>query len=302
MSNNNSHKRNQPVQNMRLEDIIRNLNLKNGANQKPIRAPQNRSRLIIKGRLLFSTLEQIDGATIRFVMDRYDKNYLEALDYILGKRAPEVINTQNGEILLPLINKNNVLAKRYLRFNRMIDSKVIDAFIRKRMIYQSNSKVNKKVVANIVFLGYDKEGKIQHIHKRAANVDSKYRVNVKKSVPEYSFHWNGTDDSIYFFEAPIDMLSYISMNEEGWQQHSYAAACGMSDKVLFRCLEDNPNINKVYLCLDNDEMGESATNRIIQKLNKRKIDYEVLVPFLKDWNEDLIYELGDELVWKEFKL
>ena len=30
------------------------------------------------------------------------------------------------------------------------------------------------------------------------------------------------------FEAPIDMLSYISMNPHQWQEHSYVACCGTS--------------------------------------------------------------------------
>ena len=54
------------------------------------------------------------------------------------------------------------------------------------------------------------------------------------------------------FEAPIDMLSFISMRKDGWHDHSYAACCGVADHVLRQMMKDNPNIGYVYLCLDSD--------------------------------------------------
>lgn len=84
------------------------------------------------------------------------------------------------------------------------------------------------------------------------------------------------------------MLSFISMHKDNWQQHTYAAACSVSDRVLFQCLQDNPNIDEVYLCLDNDEAGRSANERISQKLREHGIQARVLVPVHKDWNEDLV--------------
>lgn len=86
------------------------------------------------------------------------------------------------------------------------------------------------------------------------------------SNPKYSFHWNGGNDRLFVFEAPIDMLSFISMHKEGWQKNNYAACCGVSDQVLWQMMKDNQNIRKVYLCLDNDEAGQSAAKRISDKL------------------------------------
>ena len=121
-------------------------------------------------------------------------------------------------------------------------------------------------------------------------VDGVHRVgkgNADGSTPEYSFHWNGTSDKIFLFEAPIDMLSYISMNPHNWQQNTYAASCSVADRVLFQCLKDNPNIREVYLCLDNDEAGQKAAKRISDKLFVMGYKSEILTPTYKDWNEDL---------------
>lgn len=85
------------------------------------------------------------------------------------------------------------------------------------------------------------------------------------------------------------MLSFISMNKDGWRSHSYAACCGVGDRVLFQMLKDNPGIRSVFLCLDNDEAGEKANNRIAEKLHQQGIQTEILVPIHKDWNEDLLF-------------
>ena len=147
---------------------------------------------------------------------------------------------------------------------------------------------------NAVFVGCDAQGIPRHAHKRGSGSESVYKGNQDGSLPEYSFHWHGTSDRLYLFEAPIDMLSYISMNKGGWQQHSYAAACGVSDQVLWQMMKDNPNIRSVYLCLDNDEPGQAAAKRISDKLFTHGISHEIVIPSHKDWNDDLIFSEQEE--------
>lgn len=115
------------------------------------------------------------------------------------------------------------------------------------------------------------------------------RGNVDSSLPEYSFHWHGTSGRLYLFEAPIDMLSFISMHKEHWKMHSYAASCGVSDHVLWQMMKDNPKIQKAYLCLDNDEPGQTAAKQISDKLFTKGVQHEILVPIHKDWNEDVMH-------------
>lgn len=170
----------------------------------------------------------------------------------------------------------------YLLNRRGIDREVLYAFVHKGMIYESAD------YHNAVFVGFDSNGKPKHAHKRGTGSESSYKGNVSGSQPEYSFHWSGQSDTLYLFEAPIDMLSFISMQKEGWRQHSYAASCSVSDRVLFQTLKDNPNIRQVVLCLDSDEPGQTAAKRIADKLFVRGTASEILVPVHKDWNEDLL--------------
>ena len=82
------------------------------------------------------------------------------------------------------------------------------------------------------------------------------------------------------------MLSFISMHKDNWHDHSYAASCSISDRVLFQCLKDNTNIKTVYLCFDNDCWGQQANQRIKEKLNQMGIENHILLPQHKDWNQD----------------
>ena len=63
----------------------------------------------------------------------------------------------------------------------------------------------------------------------------------------------------------------------------------MSDKVLWQILKDRPYITKVCICLDNDEVGQRAAQRIFKALAEKNIYNRILVPTRKDWNEDLLF-------------
>ena len=96
----------------------------------------------------------------------------------------------------------------------------------------------------------------------------------------------GTDERLYVFEAPIDMLSYITLYPEDWQRHSYVACCGTSILPVMKMLERMPQIHTVLLCLDNDEAGRLANQRMTEQLAE-KYAVEQLVPENRDWNDDL---------------
>ena len=253
-------------------------------------------KVTIRGNLWFHQYEQVGGDSIDFVRKFYHKSYPEAMEYLLGHSGgmlsvmPPVRKTA-PKFELPPANDNTRRVFAYLLNRRGIDKDVLYTFVHKKMIYESAQ------YHNVVFVGFDKDSNPRHANKRGTGSASTYKGNAVGSVPEYSFHWNGKSDSLYLFEAPIDMLSFISMNKAGWRNHSYAAACSVSDKVLFQCLADNPGINKVSICFDSDEPGQLAVQRITAKLVMQGIDSEILVPVNKDWNEDLL--CGDGLEVEE---
>lgn len=252
-------------------------------------------KVTIRGYLWYHQYEQKGGDAIDFVRRFYNKDYAEAVEMLLNGNGGQII------ISLPIEKEHKPfeLPPRYDRMSRVfsyllltrgIDKDVLFEFAWKKMIYESAD------FHNAVFVGYDSSGKPRHAHKRGAVTNNPYKGNVAGSQPEFSFHWHGTSDKMFLFEAPIDMLSYISMHKENWQEHSYAASCSVSDRVLFQCLKDNPNIKNVFLCFDNDEAGQTANKRIADKLNSMNIKSEILIPIHKDWNEDILNgERTDEI-------
>ena len=250
-------------------------------------------KVTIRGHLWYHQYEQKGGDAVDFVRRFYNKDYAEAVEMLLNNGGSQIITSppiekEHKPFELPPRNDRMSRVFSYLLLTRGIDKDVLFEFVRNKMIYESAD------YHNAVFVGYDLNGIPRHAHKRGTVTSNSYKGNVAGSQPEYSFHFNGTSDKIFLFEAPIDMLSYISMHKENWQEHSYAASCSVSDRVLFQCLKDNPNIKNVFLCFDNDEAGQTANKRIADKLN---IQNEILIPTHKDWNEDLtLSEKGDERI------
>ena len=278
-------------------------------------------KVTIRGNLWFHQYERVGGDAIDFVRRYYDKSYTQAVEYLLGTSngllqcSPPVLQ-DTTPFVLPKANDNMRRVFAYLVNRRGIDRDVLYTFVHRKMVYESAP------YHNVVFVGYDTDGNPKHAHKRGTGAQSSYKGNAGGSLPEYSFHWTGKSDKLYLFEAPIDTLSFISMQKANalqtvwarenelraagsferasasaactWQQHSYAAACSVSDKVLFQMLQDTPHIQPVYLCLDNDEAGLAADKRISDKLFTSGIRHQILIPNQKDWNEDLLFVTQEE--------
>lgn len=244
-------------------------------------------KVTIRGHLWYHQYEQKGGDAVDFVRRFYNKDYAEAVEMLLNGSYGQIITSPSIEkehkpFELPPRNERMSRVFSYLLLTRGIDKDVLFEFVGQKMIYESAD------YHNAIFVGYDSNGNPRHAHKRGTVTSNPYKGNVAGSQPEYIFHWHGTSDKLFLFEAPIDMLSYISMHKKNWKNHSYAASCSVSDRVLFQCLKDNPNIKNVFLCFDNDEAGQTANKRIAGKLNSMNIRNEILIPTHKDWNEDIL--------------
>ena len=171
----------------------------------------------------------------------------------------------------------------YLVKQRHIDRQVVAHFARAKTLIE-DSKYH-----NCVFVGTDEQGVPRHAHKRSTNSYGKaFRQNVEGSDPRYSFHHLGSDGDLYVFEAPIDMLSFITMYPEDWTAHSYVACCGTSGLPVLHLLSQTPQVREVFLCLDSDEAGWAACQRMAEQITEQSgLVPQRLCPQLKDWNDDL---------------
>ncbi|MGM9668209.1 MAG: DUF3991 and toprim domain-containing protein [Faecousia sp.] len=247
-------------------------------------------RVTINGNIWFHQYERVGGDPLSFAKRFFGKQtYPEQMELLLGTKGGQpVSNPKPGrkktavEFVLPARHENHDRVAAYLYKRRGLPTSFLQPFFDRGMIYEAAD------YHNAVFVGFDADGKPRHANLRGIGTNSPFKGNTEGSDPRWSFHWTGSDDTVYLFEAPVDLLSWIWMNPKDWQRHSYAACCGVADPVLWQMLEDNPGIRRVILCLDNDDAGRAAAERIRRKVKAAGYTVSVLVPRFKDWNEDLM--------------
>ena len=182
---------------------------------------------------------------------------------------------------LPPASKNMHRVFAYLCKTRSIDRDVVSAFAKAHLVYEDAE------YHNAVFVGIGGDGTPRHAHKRSTNSEGKsFRQNVEGSDPKHSFNYTGTDGSLYVFEAPIDLLSYISLYPSDWQAHSYVACCGTSIQSVLEqpAVRTSTACTSVWITILPGKKPHSAW-----RLNYLNEGYmlEIVVPTLKDWNDDL---------------
>ena len=246
--------------------------------------------ITVRGNEWYDYASEQGGQAVSFVRRFYGLSYPEAVTMLLGGSVgtvyPAAQEKKQGPakpFALPDAHSDMRRVFAYLIKHRRIDREVVTAFARARLIYE-DAKYH-----NAVFVGLDKDGVARHAHKRSTNSEGlAFRINVEGSDPRHSFHWSGGSNRLYVFEAPIDMLSYITLDPQGWQEHNYVACCGTTIQPVLEQLRQNPRINTTYLCLDNDQAGNSASKRMAEQLREQGALSVRLTPEQKDWNDDLV--------------
>ena len=164
-------------------------------------------KVTIRGNLWFHQYEQQGGDAIDFVRRFYNKDYPEAVEYLLGgcngtlTFSPPIERTPPKPFVLPPRNDNMRRVYAYLLSRRGLDRDVVYTFAHRQMIYESAQ------YHNAVFVGFDQDGVPRHANMRGTGSESTFKGNADSSIPEYSFHWTGKSKYLLLFEAPIDMLS-----------------------------------------------------------------------------------------------
>ena len=250
----------------------------------------------VQGNEWYDHATEQGGGPISFVQQFYNLSYPEAITCLLGGEQGTVYapaskqeEKPKKEFALPSAGREMRRMYAYLLKHRLLDRNVVNAFVRAGLLYESCEKFKDREYHNAVFAGRDENGVPRHAHKRSLNSLGKaFRINVEGSDPRCSFHYTGTSNRLYVFEAPIDLMSFLSRYPRGWQEHSFVALCGTSEHAMLWMLEQNPGIRSVCLCLDHDETGIEASGRLAELLHEHGYDdVGMLQSEYKDWNEDL---------------
>ena len=247
--------------------------------------------ITMSGSRWFDHKNQVGGGAIKFMQEFYGIDFHTAVQELLVQRVtplshspPKTIaKEEKKEFKLPEANANMHRVYAYLIKQRFISPDIISHFAKQHTLYED------KQHHNAVFVGLDENGVPRQASKRSTNSFGKtFRITCEGSDTRYSFSHFGKLEKLFVFKAPIDMLSYLTLHPENWQQHSYIAMNGVYENAVLTALKNHSNINEIVLCVDNDEGGIEAVDRLRDIL--RENGYENVrrfAPKFKDWNEDL---------------
>lgn len=254
--------------------------------------------ITISGGKWYDHKNQRGGYAVKFLQEFLGFSFQESVLELLGghsfaqtistpREAPKPL-TKPFE--LPEANSDMRRVFAYLTKQRFISPDIISHFAHEHKIYEDGK------YHNVVFVGTDENGVPRQASVRSTwSFGKTFRITVANSDTKYSFSHFGNDEKLFVFEAPIDMLSFITLNPIDWKNHSYIAMNGVYESAVLKALENHSELKSVYLCTDNDEGGIEAAERLSDILRARNYDniFRIL-PQSKDWNEDLKARNGAE--------
>ena len=248
--------------------------------------------ITIRGSTWFDHKNQTGGGAIKFMQYHYGMDFPTAVQELLGQRVTSLSSVpmkstkqseKQKDFRLPEANDNMHRVFAYLIKQRFIAAEVITHFAKRKLLYED------KEHHNAVFVGADENGVPRQAHKRGTTTFGKsFRQTVEGSDTKYSFAHFGESGKLFIFEAPIDMLSYLTLYPENWQEHSYIAMNGVYENAVLTALKGHSNLSEIVICTDNDVGGIDAADRLSDILKEKGYaDIKRILPINKDWNEDL---------------
>ena len=251
----------------------------------------------ISGGKWYDHKNQRGGYAVKFLQEFLGFSFQDSVLELLGGNCRAQIEKPSPKPFakpfeLPEVNSDMRRVFAYLTKQRFISSQIISHFAHEHKIYED------KKYHNVVFVGTDENGVPKQASVRSTiSFGKPFRITVAGSDTNYSFSHFGNDGKLFVFEAPIDMLSFITLNTMDWKNHSYIAMNGVYESALLKALESHSELKSIYLCTDNDEGGIEAAERLRDILRaKNYANIFRILPQNKDWNEDLKAHNGAEFL------
>lgn len=244
------------------------------------------------------------GTAVNFLMEFFNFSFQDAVITLLNgnyiassKSRPEdiakmdlpVVHHKKCNIILPQRNSNNKRLYAYLCRTRHIRYEIVEYFVRKNLIYEDKDN------HNIVFIAKNKRGTVKYAGLKGTMNNIPFCRELNNCDKKYSFKHIGTSDTLYVFEAFIDLFSYIDLFllDTNWKSENYIALGGLKYQPLRQVLDDYPHIKNIVVATDNDLNSSDGINhgqvfaQKVKKLLSDTYNIKIDVPTQKDWNEML---------------
>ena len=219
---------------------------------------------------------------------------IPAWDTIKKNEQQQYPSTENTPQKLQLPNKSEQGYKRvfaYLCKTRGINSELVSELVRTQRVYQD-------IRGNAVFVGCNpKTNQAEYANVRGTLTDKQYRGDVSGSKKAVGFHFGLYTDNppkkLFVCEAPIDAMSVASIlinYNRTIDKYGFLSLGGTSTSALEFHLKQNPQIDTIYLCQDNDDAGNYSRLKAHEKLRELGFEGKIVdkPPTQKDFNEDLL--------------
>lgn len=241
--------------------------------------------LTIKENKWFRHSQSKGGYPVEFVMEFFGKTFPEALQMLIGETPANGVSAakQSQEFRLPPRNRYAEKMTAYL-CQRKIPEELVQEFYKEGLIYEDAQR------HNIVFVGKDETGIPRYAHCKGTN-DS-FRMDVLGSDKSHNFVYRSDGKSLFVFEAPVDLMSFIALYPKDWKSRNYLSLGGVGAKALDGFLSERKDMETIYICTDSDKAGNDAASRLLESIPEHMTVIR-LIPCDKDWNEVLMHK--DEL-------
>ena len=238
-------------------------------------------RLTVKVNKWFRHSLSKGGYPIDFVMEFFSKTFPEAV-FLLIREAPADNSTTaapSEKFRLPPRSRYIESAMVYLR-QRKIPEELIQEFYREGLIYEDVQR------HNVVFVGKDESGIPRYAHCKGT--EDTFRMDVLGSDKAHNFAYRSDGKSLFVFEAPIDLISFIALYPKNWKSRNYLSLGGIGAKSLEGFLSERSDMETIYICTDADKAGNDAVGRLLESIPEHMTVVR-LMPCAKDWNEVLMH-------------
>jgi hypothetical protein len=245
----------------------------------------------------FRYSEQVGGDAITFLQHFHNMSFPDAVKYLLAfnghsRDAPAALPKHTHdppeepvkqEFSLPPPSADNRRVFAYL-LKRGIAKQVVGAFLSSGLLYEDTP------YHNCIFVGKNASDEAVFANKRGTYDQDgfSFKGDVPGSDKAIAFRLSCDPDidTIHVFEAPIDLMSYMSLRRD--LTSNAVALCCLHDGALGTYLNENPHIKRIVLCLDNDKWAQEAILRIRGKYEPQGYTVTTDLPTCgKDWNEHL---------------
>ena len=237
--------------------------------------------LTVKGNKWFRHSQSKGGYPIDFVMEFFSKTFPEAV-FLLIREAPADNSTTaapSEKFRLPPRSRYIESAMVYLR-QRKIPEELIQEFYKEGLIYEDAQR------HNVVFVGTDESGIPRYAHCKGT--EDTFRMDVLGSDKAHNFAYRSDGKSLFVFEAPIDLMSFIALYPKNWKFRNYLSLGGIGAKSLEGFLSERSDMETIYICTDADKAGNDAVGRLLESIPEQMTVIR-LMPCAKDWNEVLMH-------------